>query len=109
MMCGNAGKKLRRSSRMPGSPVLRLLRVSLAATAANILLVPLLLVSSPRSYSQEITGGVTVVVQDSSGAAVSGANLVLTKVATGEKTSGVSNNVGLYTYNLVQPGAYRLT
>lgn len=94
---------------MPGSPVLRLLRVSLAATAANILLVPLLLVSSPRSYSQEITGGVTVVVQDSSGAAVSGANLVLTKVATGEKTSGVSNNVGLYTYNLVQPGAYRLT
>jgi hypothetical protein len=103
MTCGSACKKLRQSSWACGSPVLRLVRLSLAA--ANVLLLLLLLVSSPPSYSQEITGTVTVVVQDRSGAAVP----ALTRIATGEKTSGFTNNVGSYTYNLVQPGAYRLT
>src|SRR5689334_12232525 len=52
-----------------------------------------------------ITGG----VNDPQGAAVPGASVTLTNVATGQSRSTTSDESGRYSFNLLPVGSYRLT
>ncbi len=57
-----------------------------------------------QTESATISGSVT----DQSGALLAGANVNLTNILTGVSISTISNDVGLYVFNSVRPGRYRI-
>src|SRR5579872_7008272 len=61
-----------------------------------------------EAHTQTATGSVVGEVHDESGAAVAGAQVTLTNVANNQASSTVTNNLGYYSFPLVQPAAYRL-
>ncbi|MGB2629124.1 MAG: carboxypeptidase regulatory-like domain-containing protein [Candidatus Acidiferrum sp.] len=73
-------------------------------------LVLLLFFSAPGTRGQSIvTGGISGVVTDPTGAIVGGANLSLKNVGTGESYSAVSSASGEYVFALLKPGNYMLS
>jgi hypothetical protein len=52
------------------------------------------------------TGGIQGTITDPSGALVSGANVSLTNLATGEIASATTNSAGAYTFAFLRPGDY---
>jgi hypothetical protein len=58
--------------------------------------------------SAQTSGEITGLVTDSSGAAVSGANVTVTNKATGATRKVATNNEGLYAFPSLLPGAYEL-
>jgi outer membrane receptor protein involved in Fe transport len=81
--------------------VRRILSVVVAGLSA-LLLAPC---SSAQSFQAQITG----VVKDSSGGVVPGATLTATNIATGVKSSNVSNSEGVYRLQALPPAEYRVT
>jgi hypothetical protein len=69
-------------------------------TAFLMLVSPLFL--SAQSEKARVTGTIT----DASGAVVPGVEVTVTNVATGEKRTATSNEAGLYTVPLLEPGKY---
>ncbi len=69
----------------------------------------LLIASCAFTVAQTITGSVTGTVTDSSGAAVSGANVTATNADTGVKTPTTTNADGVYVLRFLQIGHYKLT
>src|SRR5262249_41569530 len=59
-------------------------------------------------HAQVDTGSITGKVADTSGAVVSGAKVTLTNEGTGASLSTVTNTDGLYTFNPVRIGTYKL-
>jgi hypothetical protein len=55
------------------------------------------------------TGAVSGTVQDSTGAVVPGAKVVVTDTATDSAQTVVTNGVGHYTVGLLKPGVYKIT
>src|SRR5258708_31421854 len=60
-------------------------------------------------YGQATDGNLVGVVEDVSGAAISGASTELVNVATGMTRTGVSDASALYRYNNLPAGRYKLT
>ena len=60
-------------------------------------------------YGQTETATISGTITDPSGAAIIGAEVTLTNVATGNIASTQSNKTGLYVFPAVRPGQYRLT
>src|SRR5215468_2186383 len=58
--------------------------------------------------SAQTSGEITGLVTDSSGAAVSGANVTVTNKATGATRKVTTNNEGLYAFPSLLPGVYEL-
>lgn len=56
-----------------------------------------------------VTGALTGVVSDPSGAVVSGANVSLTEVATRDTLNTITGTAGAYQFPLLKPGDYSLT
>jgi hypothetical protein len=71
------------------------------------LAVPFLALSS--ALFAQSTGELAGTVTDTSGASVANAHLRLVNIATGAVRSGVSNEVGIYRFSGLTPGAYTLT
>jgi hypothetical protein len=69
----------------------------------------LLLTGVPAAYGQVLYGSLTGSVNDPSQAAVPGANVALTNVGTGLTKEFKTNEAGIYLFNDLQPGLYRLT
>ena len=69
-----------------------------AALFAVVLLTPTIL------RAQESAAGITGTVTDSTGAVISGANIVLTNTANGNVYKAVTNSSGSYTLTNVTPG-----
>src|SRR5438270_1049920 len=63
---------------------------------------------SPELQAQTATGSIAGTVKDPSGAAVSGATIRLTNVATNEARNTQSNDLGYYAFPLTPPAAYKL-
>ena len=61
------------------------------------------------AFGQAIDGNVVGTVTDSSGAAVVGADVTATNVATGVVASGKTNDSGGYRFDHLIPGTYRIT
>ncbi|MBS1798791.1 MAG: TonB-dependent receptor [Acidobacteria bacterium] len=68
----------------------------------------LLLVCSLAAGAQTITGGVTGIVTDASGAVVPNAKVTATNVDTGVQTATTSNNEGVYNLRFLQIGKYKV-
>lgn len=69
----------------------------------------LILILAPALlWAQSFTGTISGTVQDSSGAVVPGADLVLINANTNERRTQQANPDGSYVFALIPPGAYRL-
>ena len=77
-------------------------------TSVFWLLIVLTAVISGRGLAQSSTATLNGTLNDSSGAAVAGASVTLTSVATGQARAVVSNEEGFYSFPLVKPDTYRL-
>ena len=72
-------------------------------------LVCLLVLFVPSRLAAQIaTGGITGTVLDPSGAAVPGAKITLTNVATNVQAATVSTSTGTYSFNGLPPGTYTI-
>lgn len=69
-----------------------------------ILAIALVAVASERAFAQSST--LSGVVIDTAGGVIPGADVVITHVATGVRTSGVSNSEGAFSFAGVQTGTY---
>lgn len=76
-------------------------RVRVWYCACLLLLSPVL---SGQTSSTEVVGTVT----DATGLVVGGAEMTLTRVDTGESRKTTSNNEGIYSFPLIEPGTYRV-
>ena len=68
-----------------------------------------LVLSGGGSFAQEFRATVQGTISDQSGASVPGANVVLTNIGTGVESRASTNAAGLYAFQFLQPGSYRLT
>src|SRR5579872_430378 len=83
--------------------------MSTGHVAARRVCVALLVVSfTCIAFGQSERGTITGVVQDSSGAVIPSAKIIVTSQATNAKLDAVTNQVGEYTVPSVQPGVYNL-
>ena len=69
----------------------------------------LTLLSAFAAFAQGTTSRLTGTVTDSSGAAVSGANVTLTNEGTGISLTTETAESGTYTFDLIQAGSYQVT
>ncbi len=69
-------------------------------------MIVLLLAAVSISVAQGTTSRIVGTVQDSSGAAVAGANVKLKNVATGTDLASTTNEDGAFTFDLIQAGTY---
>jgi len=76
-------------------------RASLAAT--------FLMAAAIAAFGQTPTGRINGAVTDPSGAVVPAAQVEAVNAATGTRTTGVSNESGIYQLNFLNPGRYDLT
>lgn len=64
---------------------------------------------SPAMVAQSTTGAVVGTIRDTTGAVVPGATVTITNLNTHVRASMQSNQVGEYTFDLLQPGQYSVT
>jgi hypothetical protein len=64
---------------------------------------------SPSAFGQAISGNLTGTVQDPTGAAVNGATVEVTNVATGFKTTAKTQSFGSYLFSELPAGTYNVT
>ncbi len=69
----------------------------------------LLPVSVVSVVAQSVTGSISGSVRDASNLAIVGAQIALTEAATGSVRQETSNQQGDFTFNVLQPGSYRLS
>jgi hypothetical protein len=74
-----------------------------------VLTLLLLLAGIPLAYSQEVRASVTGLVTDPTGAAVAGASINVTNLATNIVVSAKSNDSGNYVTPFLAPGRYELS
>lgn len=62
-----------------------------------------------QAISQTEAATISGTITDQTGAIITGANIVLTNVLTGDKATTKSNNSGFYVFPAVHPSQYRMT
>jgi Carboxypeptidase regulatory-like domain len=80
--------------------------MSLRKSLFTLLLLTGALLSGTNSYAQLDSGSITGTVTDGSGAVVSGASILLENIATGVKSSTLTNSTGIYVFDSVPVGTY---
>lgn len=75
------------------------------AFALFVLMLSVSVLAAAQGTTSRITGTVT----DSSGAAIAGATVTLTNEATNSTFTTTTNNSGVYLFDLLQPGSYKIT
>ncbi len=68
----------------------------------------LFLIGALSAFAQSITGAVSGVVTDPSGAVIPGAQVRLTSSATGAERTAATNEAGGFFFGSLQPGSYKL-
>lgn len=76
---------------------------------AMMVLAVLFAMFSTQAFAQINTATLSGAVKDTSGAVVPGATVVVTETATGTKRNDRTNESGLFTVPLLQPGVYTVT
>jgi hypothetical protein len=89
--------------------VLQLSEVQFLRIRDIVSLSAVLVVSSGLAYGQTITGSITGVVTDPTGAVVAGASVTAANTSTGVVTTATTNNDGVYYLRFLQIGQYTLT
>ncbi len=77
----------------------------------RVLVLACLILASANCLSAQTTttGAVNGVVTDQSGAAIAGASVTITDLATGAVTKAKASGSGAYRFDLLQPGQYQIT
>jgi hypothetical protein len=75
-------------------------------TSCRIALIWLFLCGMLATVSAQTTSRMTGIVRDSTGAALSGAQVVLTNENTGASFQAMTSSAGTYVFDAVQPGSY---
>ncbi|CAN5127706.1 hypothetical protein BH20ACI2_BH20ACI2_23520 [soil metagenome] len=68
-----------------------------------------LLILTGAAFAQGTTSRVTGTVSDASGAVVPGAIVTLTRESTNSRLTSITSDSGLYVFDLIQPGVYKLS
>ena len=92
---------------MPPTSLAKGFRMNYIQRLASCALV--LLVSTSPLLAQTVTGSITGVITDQTGAVVPNAEVTAENTATGVKTHEVTNNTGTYTIRFLPVGSYRIT
>lgn len=79
---------------------------SLLSRCASALLILASMYSVPALHAQTTATEILGIVKDSSGAVVAGANISITRVATGTRLTRVTDQNGEYTFPLIDIGVY---
>src|ERR1700743_1953951 len=74
-----------------------------------LLALALVIITCIPALTQTITGSITGLVTDSSGAVVVGAKVIATNVLTGVATPTVTNSSGIYSLRFLQIGQYKIS
>lgn len=74
----------------------------------NTILLALAVILAPAAPAQTANGTIAGTVVDATGAAIPGANITATDLATGISRKATSNSAGGYRIEAVQPGTYRV-
>ncbi|HSO76451.1 MAG TPA: carboxypeptidase-like regulatory domain-containing protein, partial [Blastocatellia bacterium] len=82
---------------------------SIRRSITRLLAIVLLLTGSFTAGAQETTARVSGQVTDQQGAVVSGAEIELTSLKTGEKLKVMAGEDGSYSVTAIQPGVYDLS
>jgi len=72
----------------------------------SLSLLLLIVVSSLSGFGQRITGTIQGLITDPSGAVLPGVEITVTNEVTQQTRTSISNELGLYTVPLLQPGTY---
>jgi outer membrane receptor protein involved in Fe transport len=75
----------------------------------SLLALALVIMTSMPAFAQTITGTITGLVTDQSGAVVAGAKVTATNVLTGVSTPTVTNPSGIYSLRFLQIGQYKIS
>jgi len=75
----------------------------------SLLALALVIMTSIPALTQTITGTVTGLVTDQSGAVVAGAKVIAINVLTGVATPTVTNPSGIYSLRFLQIGQYKIS
>src|SRR5712672_550344 len=81
----------------------------LCLSTISLLLFMLALMACAPSFAQTITGSITGIVTDPTGAVVAGAQVTATNVLTGVTTQTTTNPSGIYSLRFLQIGQYKVT
>jgi hypothetical protein len=65
-----------------------------------------MLLSPGLLVGQSFLGSITGAVQDTSGAVIPGATVMLNSITTGQQLNAVTNSAGVYLFSNLQPGVY---
>ena len=74
-----------------------------------ILLIAMIMIVAPVAAQSLVSGDITGVVTDPSGAMVPGTTVILKSLDTGESKTTQTGNDGTFRFNLVKPGPYQLS
>jgi hypothetical protein len=91
---------------------MRFIRLQTAALILSLLAIAGFVANTtpPFAYAQSnVTGGLSGVVADSTGAVVPGAKVTVTDASTDAKLTVATNAEGRYTVGLLRPGVYKVT
>jgi outer membrane receptor protein involved in Fe transport len=91
---------------------MRFIRLQNAVLAAGFIAIAGFLANTtaPVAYAQSnVTGGLSGVVADATGAVIPGAKVLVTDASTNAKYTLVTNAEGRYTVGLLKPGPYKVT
>jgi Carboxypeptidase regulatory-like domain len=91
---------------------MRIVRLQNAALALGLVTAAFCLVNTtaPAARAQTaVTGALSGIVADTTGAVVPGAKVIITDAATDAKQTVVTNGEGRYTVGLLKPGLYKVT
>jgi hypothetical protein len=88
---------------------MRFFRFQSSILALSILVAALLFVGNRAAWSQATSGDIVGTVVDRSGAAISGASVTATNVATGVSSTAETSNVGEFHIPNLLPGSYNVT
>ncbi len=79
------------------------------ATRWLLALLAAIFLSLPLAFTQSVVSGdITGTLVDPSGAVVSGATITATNVDDGASQTTSTNTTGLYRFNFMKPGPYKL-
>ena len=84
-------------------------KMSVNLMRVAVLILCLTVCASGNAFAQTITGSVSGVVTDASGAIVSGALVTVTNVDTGVAVSETTNGAGIYNVRFLQIGKYKVS
>ena len=107
--CPNGTKRKAQTTQQMGERVTSPVQTALRRSAQYLALFTFLVLVATSTWAQVLYGSIVGNVTDPNGAAVPGAKIEMTNLATGGVSSTMTDDSGAYKINDLQVGTYKLT